>query len=169
MNSLVAANLSCLQQGISFLESLPEGIYTRPCADLFESTIGGHMRHSLDHYTALANGLKTGKVDYDNRDREERLEVDLSAAITRLKGLMEILELIGTEELDLRMQIRMDDGGDSTWSSTSLCRELQFLLSHTIHHYALIVSIGKHFGVGEYPENFGIAPSTLHHKAACEA
>jgi hypothetical protein len=41
-------------------------------------------------------------------------------------------------------------------------RELQYLLSHTIHHYAIIGSILRAQGVEPGPD-FGVAPSTLRH------
>ena len=46
-----------------------------------------------------------------------------------------------------------------------MLRELQFLVSHTIHHYALIgvLLAAEGFDVSlEFPE-FGVAPSTLTH------
>ncbi|NDV62379.1 DinB family protein [Puniceicoccales bacterium CK1056] len=165
MNSLVSANLSCLQQGLVFLESLPETLYARPCEDLFGSSIGSHMRHNLDHYAAFVAGLGSSMIDYDNREREELLETDPSTAISLMNRLMVILEQLGETDLDRPMQICMDDGRDSTRSATSLRRELQFLLSHSIHHYALMVAIARGFGIRRFPENFGIAPSTIHYHA----
>ncbi len=43
---------------------------------------------------------------------------------------------------------------------TSLGRELAFVMSHTIHHNALIGVIAKLLGI-DVPERFGYAPSTL--------
>jgi uncharacterized damage-inducible protein DinB len=162
MNSLATANLSCLHQGICMLTSLPDDIYSRPCADVFNSTIGGHMRHTLDHYSAFMQGLGGGRIDYDARERGTAIETDREAAIALSRRLAAFMESLGEADLERELFIRMDDGGDSSWSRTSLRRELQFLLSHTIHHYALIVSIATRYGVSDFPENFGIAPSTLH-------
>jgi hypothetical protein len=41
-------------------------------------------------------------------------------------------------------------------------RELQFLLSHTVHHYALMALILRLQGFNPAAE-FGVAPSTLQH------
>jgi hypothetical protein len=46
------------------------------------------------------------------------------------------------------------------WSYSSIGRELQFLLSHTIHHYALIALALRLQGY-EPSAEFGVAPSTL--------
>ena len=165
MNTLAVSNISCLRQGIEFLVSLPEGLYSRPCEEVFGSTIGGHLRHNLDHYTAFMEGMEPGRVDYDARSRDTSIETRPEAAISLIESLIEKLGKMPEADLDREMEIRMDDGGSSSWSKTSLRRELQFLLSHTIHHYALIVSIARRFGWSGLPAEFGIAPSTLAHEA----
>ena len=43
---------------------------------------------------------------------------------------------------------------------SSLARELQFLTSHTIHHFAVIALILRAMDV-EVDREFGVAPSTL--------
>jgi hypothetical protein len=46
------------------------------------------------------------------------------------------------------------------WAVTSLERELQFLLSHTVHHFALVALLLRAQGF-EVSADFGVAPSTL--------
>lgn len=164
MNTLIEANLSCLEQGISMLENLSPDIYSRKCEDVFGSSIGGHFRHNIDHYTALMDGYGDSRIDYDERERCTGMEMDSSESLKTLEKLTKFLKSLEDEDLDKPLLIRMDDGMESPWSRTSLRRELQFLLSHTIHHYALIVSIAARFGVKDFPEGFGVAPSTLHYR-----
>lgn len=165
MNSLLSANLACLQQGIELLEAIQLADYTRPCEDVFGSTIGGHIRHNLDHYAAFLAGYAAGAVDYDARERDMMIERDPDTAKRLIGDLVGQLRALEGEELDRPMDVRMDDGDDSSWSRTSLRRELQFLLSHSIHHYALIVAIAARYGFKDFPEGFGVAPSTLHYQA----
>lgn len=162
MNTLIDANLACLEQGIEFLNRIPSSLYTRKCPEVFNSSIGGHLRHNLDHYLAFASGQSGGEIDYDDRQRSETVESDPEAATRILQEIASKIEALRESSPESPLKIRMDDGGDSTWSRTTLRRELQFLLSHTIHHYALIVSIATRFGIEEFPEGFGVAPSTLH-------
>ncbi|MDH3494762.1 MAG: hypothetical protein OEM82_14505, partial [Acidobacteriota bacterium] len=49
---------------------------------------------------------------------------------------------------------------DNLWLPTSLARELEFLHSHTVHHYALIAAKLGSMNI-EVPFEFGVAPSTL--------
>lgn len=169
MNTLIEANLSCLEQGIDLLGSLPPEIYTRKCDDVFGSSIGGHFRHNIDHYLALREGFAGARIDYDARNRSEIMEDNPDEASRTMARLVSFLESIGNEDLEKPLEIRMDDGGDSTWSKTTLRRELQFLLSHTIHHYALVVSIATRYNICDFPKGFGVAPSTLHHREATGA
>lgn len=163
MNTLIDANLSCLEQGVTFLEVIPQSTYSRKCPEIFGSSIGGHFRHNIDHYLAFMDGLESTRIDYDARERKTAVEEDPSEASRIMARLSAFLKQIEKADLDQELSIRMDDGGDSSWSRTTLRRELQFLLSHTIHHYALVVSIAARYGIDDFPEGFGVAPSTLHY------
>jgi hypothetical protein len=163
---IVSANICCLEQGIDLLESIDQEAYIAKCGQCFESTIGGHIRHNLDHYAAFLDGYLDGKVDYDARMRDARIENSPEFAIGMMKSQIEGLRAIKTPDYSAPIIICMDEGGESLWSHTSVLRELQFLLSHTIHHYALIVAIASIQGITSFPEDFGIAPSTIRHQAS---
>ena len=49
------------------------------------------------------------------------------------------------------------------WTASTVGRELAYLLSHTIHHYALIRLLAYDHGV-RLDAEFGVAPSTLKHR-----
>ena len=46
----------------------------------FGGSIGGHVRHCLDHVAALLDGLDGGVVDYEARERGTAAEGDPAAA-----------------------------------------------------------------------------------------
>jgi uncharacterized damage-inducible protein DinB len=60
----------------------------------------------------------------------------------------------------LRLRTMVSSAGDLIKTETSLGRELAFVLSHTIHHNALISVMAMLMGVS-VPERFGYAPSTI--------
>ena len=75
------------------------------------------------------------------------------------------------EGLDQQIRVKMDCGStqfNQGWSQSTVHRELQFILSHTIHHYALISVICQLWGYA-VPEGFGVAPSTLKHQQKSHA
>jgi uncharacterized damage-inducible protein DinB len=155
-------NLAQLEQGVVLLRSITDEIYAFCNHQYFESGVGKHVRHILDHYDCYTRS-KSGKVDYDSRLRDPKLEVDREYAITRFEELRRKLSETESEE-DRPLQIRCNEGPEAEQdideSESSDTRELQYLASHTIHHYALIAMILKILGAVP-PKEFGVAPSTL--------
>ena len=108
-------------------------------------------------------GWNAGRVDYDERERESRIENDREYAVGVTCRIMQQLEQIRPDGGARPLQVKLDCGGQEdqdNWSESSVARELQFLAGHTIHHYALIAVILR-LENKEPAEGFGVAPSTL--------
>lgn len=160
------ASIDCLGQGLALLESLTDEEYVATYPPACMSTIGAHMRHILDHYWCFVAGLETGCVDYDARERDVRLETERVAMIGGLRAAIARLDDIGALDSDRDLAVRMDCGvpGEAeTWTRSTVARELQFLLSHTVHHYAL-VAIRLRLAGREPAPGFGVSPSTLRYR-----
>ena len=108
--------------------------------------------------------MKTGRIDYDRRERDTEIETDVAACRARLAALVGELEQLAGEELPERLVVRADADPtlpeDEQFAQSSPRRELMFLASHTIHHYALIAVTLQGHGVSPGAD-FGVAPSTL--------
>lgn len=167
MELILEDTVVCLRQGIQFLGQLEQDHYTQAHPNCYGSTIGGHVRHNLDHFLCFEHGIALGKVDYDARERDEFLERDPSYAASKMEELETFIHSLQHENLDRPLQVKMDSGASheeiENWSQSSVRRELQFLISHTIHHYALIATLFSRGGV-QLPEDFGVAPSTLRYR-----
>ncbi len=157
--TLLSANLQVLQQGLDLLAELDDEQYTLTAGSLFAYGVGSHMRHCLDSYACFLQGLSKGRVDYDRRERDELTAQDRRYASTRLAWTMEMLQESLSQALPEELRVRQDG---PQWAASSIARELQFLLSHTVHHYALIALILRLQGFNPAAE-FGVAPSTLEH------
>jgi hypothetical protein len=69
--------------------------------------------------------------------------------------------------LEAEVLVRSEIDPD-VWHSSSVGRELEYVLSHTVHHHALIAE--KLAAIGVYIErHFGVAPSTLEYWKALRA
>lgn len=165
--SLISMNISFLKQGLELLEKISDEQYVFNDPKLFESGAGKHMRHILDHYESLINGWNN-KIDYDARVRNTDVEVSTEKAIEKIKLLINNLTRYDDSEysIDQKVLIRSNEGGqisDTPWSTSSIKRELQFMVGHTVHHYALIAFILRYQGIKVAPD-FGVAPSTLQYE-----
>jgi uncharacterized damage-inducible protein DinB len=157
VNALIAANLAVLGQGANLLARLSDEAYSRVAQPLFDYGVASHVRHCLDSYQRFLQGLETGLIDYDQRQRDPRIERDRHYAQTRIAATMAALQGLMPDLSATVLQARQDS---PHWTVTSLERELQFLLSHTVHHYALVALMLRTQGI-EPGKEFGVAPSTL--------
>ena len=170
MNELIEANLHLLSQAAALLARLPAETYVKTSPIFLNAAIGGHMRHCLEHYHSLLRDLSGGQVDYDRRARDLAIETDLEAARDCLNSVGEGLTNLHGVPASTPLQVRMDHGGaeaESGWQASTLGRELQFLISHTVHHFALIAGLCHCQGL-EVEKDFGYAPSTLRHRRQME-
>jgi uncharacterized damage-inducible protein DinB len=161
IRSAVAANLVVIQQGPRLLSALGDARYTQRQPLCFDSAIGGHMRHIIEHYLGFLAGLDRQEINYEERARDPHIESDAVYASSVLDSIAERLEQFaraGTNETILVHAETAPDGETSV--ASSFVRELEFLLSHTIHHYALIAVMARVMGVEPEP-TFGRAPSTM--------
>jgi hypothetical protein len=159
---LVEDNVALIDQGVRLLETFPEDVFTARSPATLGASIGGHLRHNLDHYACFVRGLTEGRIDYDDRERAPEIETKPAAAIAALRRAAEALRAVPGEALDRAVEVRMDTGEseERPWTRSTVRRELQFLLSHTVHHYALIAMI-CHRHERAVEEDFGVAPSTI--------
>ena len=156
--SLVNQCVAVLRQGIDLIENTDDALFTR-CETSEKSSVGTHFRHNLDFVTNFLRGLEIGKLDYNQRERNLQVETNREYAISRFQDAILELEKLTPETLEKKILVRSETI-ESLWCESSALRELEFLQSHTIHHYALIESKLASFGF-VVPKEFGVAPSTL--------
>lgn len=162
---VVNSNIFFLKQGIELLSDVSDKQYSSNNGKYNKSGIGRHFRHIIEHYYSLL-AEKNGFVDYDARERDLRLENDRKFMISSMEEVSESLKTFSFNDLEMKIKVRSNEGigeDGSPLSESTIRRELQFLISHTVHHYALIGLILKTMGFEPSPE-FGIAPSTLKHE-----
>lgn len=158
-------NLQLLRQGIELLTRLPDPDYRQAAPG--HSAVGAQFRHVLDHYRCLLDGLQAGEVDYDKRSRDPEVEQSREAAIRSTRELLDRLRLLSRSHLGLPLRVLQSssDTEPDELQGSSLGRELLFLVSHTVHHYAIIKLLLDARGVA-CSADFGVAPSTLAYRRA---
>ena len=143
------------------VDSLSDTQYADSAVPGVSGSVGGHVRHCLDHVRALERAIETGVVDYDARERELRIEVDRTLAWSLLLSARRRVSAVPDAKLarSVVVRTRMHAGMAPVEVLSSLEREVSFVIAHTIHHCATIAVLA---GVtpDTMPERFGVAPST---------
>ena len=158
---LIKDNIATLQQAETLLMTVAGSTLN------LGERIGPHLRHVLDHYDCFLDGLAQQRIDYDQRCRDAATETSISTAQQRLARTNARLAELSPARWPSRLKIRLATSNDAegcfSWSTPE--RELQFLQSHAVHHYALIRLLLEAHGV-RIDADFGKAPSTIQFERA---
>lgn len=157
---LIAFNVEVVAQA----QRLSEAYDAR--RDSFAAHVGPHLRHIIEHYEALLDRSGDGLVDYDHRRRDAEIERCPRLARARLDAIVDKLRALTgrspTEPLSVGFVVGVV-GNEFYLSPSTLARELNFIASHAIHHYAIIRPLIVAAGI-ELPAHFGKAPDTVRHE-----
>jgi hypothetical protein len=150
-----------LQQMRLTIERMDDDTYVLPATGRTSGGVGGHVRHCLDHIAALVNATRTGVVEYDRRQRGTDVETCRASAVDRIGELTARLGTLDSSMLDepLLVETQIDPAGAMILTRSSVCREVAFLISHTIHHNAIVAQLlaGRTVAL---EARFGVAPAT---------
>lgn len=165
MDIIVAAD-KILWQIDSMLDQLKLADYSRSSHLLNSSTIGQHVRHTLEFFLCLKDGLKLGCVNYDNRKRDKMIEEDLEFA---RNILVEISNFLRSDPQNIPLELEANFSHDlksSVVIPTNFNRELVYNIEHATHHMALIrVAVSEFGSYSPLPQDFGVATSTIRNNA----
>ena len=150
-----------LGQLAGVIDALSDGEDRAERAREVSGSVGGHVRHCLDHVAALVAGLPSRCIGYDARVRGTAVESRRDVAVREARRLAEALASVPIEytDLDVYVDVRTDADGSRQAVRSTLGRELAFVASHTVHHFAIVALLLRDMGIG-VPARFGYAPST---------
>lgn len=158
--------LETVQQARQFLLDMTSESYQAVIKPHFASSAGAHMRHILDHYSALKDGLACGLVNYNKRNRHSDAESCPNIALQMWQEIELWLKDVSQLDADLVIDIVCETSINETKNNqtkSTLARELVFVSSHAIHHFSLLAVINSLLGnIDE--SDFGIAPSTASYR-----
>ncbi len=167
---IIEQNLHFLRQGVDLLDSLAAEAYASSTDG--RSAVGAHLRHCIDYYRCFLRGLENGRIDYDARERDPRIESEPEVAKAALLEIAARLDGLAPAALERAAEIRVDTPANApeemAWCRSTFARELRFLNSHTVHHYALIALLLRQRGI-EVSADLGVAPSTLEYRRTVAA
>jgi hypothetical protein len=147
------------KQGENLLQSIENNdVYAK---------IGGHFRHCTDFVDCLFSGIESGKIDYNKRERNLLIETDIKTALIKISETVEKLQTVDSQDFNREILVRheqaIDESDKDSWCKSTIAREVEFMQSHTVHHYAIIGLKLASSGI-QTDENFGVADSTLKYR-----
>lgn len=159
----LAGCMDSLMQCRRIAESLTDEQFVQSIAG--RSAIGAHLRHCVEHFQCFLAGAAEGRIDYDARCRDRKMEGSRAAFIQACRtlncGFVERFAVI-SDTITVVQTSGPDLVRDEVQSTVD--RELIFLSSHTLHHLALIRWLAESMGI-TLPEDLGVAYSTRAHQA----
>lgn len=156
--------IDLLKQLSGILDKLNDKQYNSALELLSNSSIGAHVRHTLEFFICLIEGAESETINYDTRKRDTLLETD---RLTAIKAIDVLSTKIKTLKTDRRVILESETGSNLIMSKmeSSIGRELWYTIEHAVHHMAIIKigikSIDTSF---RFPDNFGVASSTIRYQ-----
>lgn len=159
-----------LSQLTEMVSQLTEQDFIKPVDALGNSTLGQHLRHTLEFFICLENGFEGGVINYDKRAHDKLIESDKFIA---LSVISKIDEFIKTHRQDkaLRLEAAYDlDREEFVTIETNYLRELVYNIEHAVHHMAIMkIGIREAAPYVALAHNFGIAASTIRYQETLAA
>jgi hypothetical protein len=129
----------------------------------FASTVGKHVRHTIDHVWALRAASEGACACYESRSRGTAVETDLPCAISDLREARAFLDGLRRSNFaaPIAIELALFRNSPPAAMASTLERELAFVHGHTIHHMAIIrMLIAQSDEASSLPSTFGYAPGT---------
>jgi hypothetical protein len=166
--NLKQASIKILDQLSEVTAQVNEDDYFKPIESLSQSTIGQHLRHTLEFFICLENGFAAGLINYDKRSHDKLIETDKFLAMSMISKIKEFIS-VQKEDKPLTLEVGYDDSDKFISLPTNYARELVYNIEHAVHHMALIkIGIKEAINYVNLPADFGIAASTIRYKESVE-
>ncbi|MBL7861239.1 MAG: hypothetical protein JNJ65_08755 [Cyclobacteriaceae bacterium] len=170
MTQLFTAGKTILAQLSDVVSQISEEDFRKPSAALSQSTVGQHLRHTLEFFICLEQGYELGVVNYDKRIHNKAMENDKHIALHTIR---QIQEFVGMNQADKSLKLDVGyqpDSEECVSIDTNYLRELTYNIEHAVHHMAIMkIGIREVASYVKLSPDFGIAVSTLRYKESAVA
>ena len=157
---MIAAIIKNLQRGEMLLQSISNEKYTDRTVAPYFSSIGAHMRHILDIFDCIFEGLDSKTVNLAARKRNELVEMDKNAGLDYFKNVIETLKKLENADFNQIVTVKDDLGLGEVTVNYTLAAALIQAHSHAIHHFASLGYLINILGIALPDEDFGYNPTT---------
>ncbi len=136
-----------------------------------QSSIGAHVRHVLEFMQVLAAQITDGVIDYEARAHDVSMESNPLAVADTLSKLLTTfraqIETYGLYRLLLLKETAVL-GHPRVTTTSSVGREILFIIQHSVHHLAIIKMKTDALGLHMRPD-LGVANATKLYRAETQS
>jgi uncharacterized damage-inducible protein DinB len=155
-----------LCRGMQLLKCISDEEYSNTTIAPYYSSIGGHMRHILDVFDCVFEGLDSKDINLINRKRNELAEKYTKNGIEYFEKTVTNLKSLKTENFNEIVKVTDDLGLGVATSDYTLSAILIQAHSHAIHHFSSVGYIISQLGIQLPDEDFGFNPTTPREESA---
>lgn len=149
-----------LKRGVRLLNSISDDQFSDSSIAPYHSSIGGHMRHILDIFDCVFDGLESKQINLAARKRNELAESNTTVALDYFDSILSNLKGLENADLDQIIEVSDDLGKGVVVQKYTLGSVLIQAHSHAIHHFASLGYIIYQLGIELPDDDFGYNPTT---------
>lgn len=154
-----------VEQISNLVDELSQEQFTTPIQTLSGATLGQHIRHTIEFFQCLEQGMASGHVCYDKRKHDKLIETDTTCAKQVMVELLQSWKSFPEDKV-LKLEVAYDPVSETgEIINSSLLRELIYTIEHAVHHMALIkIGVLEVAPKVKLPHGFGVAVSTVRYR-----
>lgn len=162
--------IQILDQLAALVNDIDDSDFCKPSEALSKSTIGQHLRHTLEFFICFEKGFHEGLINYDKRAHDKLIESDKFLALSAIERINHFVSnLDGSKTLKLEVGYDLKNDVFVT-IDTNATRELVYNIEHAVHHMAIMkIGIREVAPYITLASDFGVAASTVRYKETSPA
>ena len=162
--NLTEACSNILSQLTDLVDQIRESDFVKPAETLSDSTIGQHLRHTLEFFMCFEHGFDKGLINYDKRAHDKLIESDKFLALASIGRISDFVNNLTDKPLKLEVGYDLEHETFLTIDTTAT-RELVYNIEHAVHHMAIMkIGVREIASYVKLAPDFGIAASTIRYK-----
>ncbi|WP_010179930.1 DinB family protein [Aquimarina agarilytica] len=159
-SAIVSAINQNLNQASLLLDVITNQQYTDESVGPYYSSVGSHLRHTLDFFNCVIDGLDNNQIDLTARKREEEVATNKNAAKKHIARIQETLVSFLDVNTDYLIHVTDNLGQGNVTVNYTLDSIMAHANSHAVHHFATIGYVLHKLNVMHNISGFGYNPTT---------
>ena len=158
--SLIKINKKSLEDVLDLLDKIENETYCKPLKIIDNNSMAMHFRHIHDFWNCFLKGIKSKKINYNLRQRNQVFENDKNKMKAAFNLIIDHFDNIKFDDLLIEDDL-IDPNKNNISISSNTNRELIFLYEHTVHHIYIIRMVMNNLNIKIKNKLIGYNPSTI--------